>query len=122
MADKLIIVLANSEPTDGKAFVSPLFQATVAAAMEYEVEVIFSGRAAEMTAKVLAQRTIVDQSSSRTVHDCIKEAHQAGVRFKACATGLTLGDDTVVPEIEEMVGTAYIISEAMDDDTVVFTY
>ncbi len=32
------------------------------------------------------------------------------------------GANLFIPEIEETVGGAYIISQAMDDDTVTFTY
>ena len=35
---------------------------------------------------------------------------------------LELWGDDLIPEVSETVGAAYIISEAMDDDTVTFTY
>ena len=40
MAEKLIIVMANTDLRNGEELGAPIFQATVAAAMEYEVDVI----------------------------------------------------------------------------------
>ena len=44
MADKLLIVLMNTDPNNPSELGAPFLQACVAAAMEYEVEVIFTGR------------------------------------------------------------------------------
>ena len=49
MADKLMIVMVNTDPSDPSELGAPFFQATVAAAMEYEVEVVLTGRAGRMT-------------------------------------------------------------------------
>ena len=40
MAKKLVIIMANTDPRNGEELGAPIFQATVAAAMDYEVEVI----------------------------------------------------------------------------------
>ena len=40
MAEKLIIVMANTDPKNGEELGAPIFQATVAAAMDYDVDVI----------------------------------------------------------------------------------
>ena len=45
MADKLMIVMVNTDPRNGTELGAPFFQATVAAAMDYEVEIVFTGRA-----------------------------------------------------------------------------
>ena len=44
------------------------------------------------------------------------------MKFKVCTPTLELWGRDLIPEIEETVGGAYIISQAMDDDTVTFTY
>ena len=54
MADKLMIVMVNTDPSDPSELGAPFFQATVAAAMEYEVEVILTGRAGELAIKGVA--------------------------------------------------------------------
>lgn len=122
MADKLMIVMVNTDPRNGSELGAPFFQATVAAAMEYEVEVILTGRAGELAKKGVAEKLHVQEGSSKSVYDFIKDAHDAGVKFKICTPTLELWGDDLIPEIEETVGGAYVISEAMDDDTVTFTY
>jgi predicted peroxiredoxin len=122
MADKLIIVMVNTDPANPSELGAPFFQATVAAAMDYEVEVILTGRAGELAIRGVAERIVVQLGSKRTAYDFIQEAHEAGVTFKVCTPTLEFWGDDLIPEIDETVGGAYLISEAMDDATVTFTY
>jgi uncharacterized protein len=122
MADKLLIVMVNTDPTNPTELGAPFFQATVAAAMEYDVEVVMTGRAGELAKKGVAEKLFVQEGSPRSVYDFIKDAAEAGVKFKVCTPTLDLWGDDLIPEIEETVGGAYVISEAMDDGTVTFTY
>ncbi len=122
MADKLLIVMVNTDPSNGSELGAPFFQATVAAAMEYEVEVVLTGRAGELAKKGVAEKLFVQEGSPKSVYEFIKDAAEAGVHFKVCTPTLELWGDDLIPEIEETVGGAYVISEAMDDDTVTFTY
>lgn len=122
MADKLLIVMVNSDPRNPTELGAPFFQATVAAAMEYEVEIILTGRAGELARRGIAETLVLEDGRGRTVYDFIRDAHEAGVRFKVCTPTIELWGDDLIPEIEETVGGAYLISEAMDDGTVTFTY
>jgi predicted peroxiredoxin len=122
MADKLLIVMVNTDPTNPSELGAPFFQATVAAAMEYDVEVIMTGRAGELAKKGVAENLFVQEGSPKSVYEFIKDAAEAGVKFKVCTPTLDLWGDDLIPEIDETVGGAYVISEAMDDDTVTFTY
>ena len=106
MADKLMIVMVNTDPTDPAELGAPFFQATVAAAMEYDVEVVLTGRAGELAVKGGAEKLHVKE----------------GVKFKVCTPTLELWGEDLIPEIEETVGGAYVIAQAMDDDVVTFTY
>jgi len=117
-----MIVLVNTDPTNGPELGAPFFQATVAAAMEYEVEIIFSGRAGELAIKGVAEQLHVQPGSKRTVYDYIRDAHEAGVKFRVCTPTLEMYGADLIPEIEETVGGAYVITHAMDDNTVTFTY
>ncbi len=122
MADKLLIVMVNTDPRDGPELGAPFFQATVAAAMEYDVEVVLTGRSGELAVKGVAENLHVQPGSPKSVYDFMKDAHEAGVRFKVCTPTLELWGKDLIPEIEETVGGAYVVSRAMDDDTVTFTY
>ncbi len=122
MAEKLMIVMVNTDPGNPAELGAPFFQATVAAAMEYEVEVILTARAGELAIKGVADKLRVQADSPKTVYDFIKDAYEAGVKFKVCTPTLELWGSELIPEIEETVGGAYVISQAMDDDVVTFTY
>jgi len=122
MADKLLIIMVNTDPANPSELGAPFTQATVAAAMEYEVEVVFTGRSGELAKKGVAEKLFLHENGEKSVYDYIHDAGDAGVKFKVCTSSLELWGDNLIPEIEETVGQAYIISEAMDDDTVTFTY
>jgi predicted peroxiredoxin len=122
MADKLMIVMVNTDPSNPSELGAPFFQATVAAAMEYDVEIVMTGRAGELAKKGVAEKLFVQEGSPKSVYDFIKDAAEAGVGMKVCTPTLDLWGDDLIDEIEETVGGAYVISEAMDDDTVTFTY
>jgi predicted peroxiredoxin len=122
MADKLLIIMVNTDPSDPAELGAPFFQATVAAAMDFEVEVVLTGRAGELAKRGVAEKLHVVQGSPKSVYDFMKDAHDAGVQFKVCTPTLELWGDDLIPEVDETVGGAYVISQAMDDDTVTFTY
>lgn len=122
MADKLLLVMMNTDPGNALEVSTPFFQATIAAAMEYEVEVVFTGRAGILAEPGVAAGILVQEGSTRTVHDLIREAYEAGVKFRACTLSADRTSETLIPEIQEVVGGAYVISQAMDDDTVTLTY
>jgi uncharacterized protein len=122
MADKLLIVMVNTDPENSEELGAPFFQATVAAAMEYDVEVVLTGLSGKLAIKGVAEKLFVKPGSDKSVYDVMREAHDAGVRFKVCTPTLELWGNDLIPEIAETVGGAYVISEAMDDGTVTFTY
>ncbi len=122
MADKLLVILMNTDPSNPSELGVPFLQATVAAAMEYDVEILFTGRAGELAKPGVAENLMVQQSGEKTVLGLIRDAVDAGVTLKICTSNLELWGDEMIPEISETVGAAYVISEAMDDDTVTFTY
>src|SRR5512133_892611 len=122
MADKLLIVMVNTDPRNAAELGAPFFQATVAAAMDYEVEIVLTGRAGELAKRGVAESIYAKEGSSKTVYDIIKDAHEAGARFKVCTPTLDLWGNDLIPEIDEIVGGAYVIQQAMDDKVVTFTY
>ena len=119
---KLLIIMSNSDPSKPEGCYAPLFQATVAAALSYDVEVVFTGISGQIAVGDMAEKTEVTIESHRTLYDIIKEAHNAGVSFKACNTSLKMAGEDLIAEVEEKVGAAYVINEAMDENTITFTY
>jgi predicted peroxiredoxin len=122
MAKKLMIIMVNTDPHNPSELGAPFFQATVAAAMEYEVEVVMTGRAGQLATKGFADKIHIKEGSPKTVYDFIKDAHEAGAVFKVCTPTLDLWGSDLIPEVSETVGGAYVIEQAMEDDVVTFTY
>jgi predicted peroxiredoxin len=126
VASKLIIVMANTDPRNGEELGAPIFQATVAAAMEYEVEVICTATSGRLMKKGVAEKLFVKEGSPKSVYDFIKDAHDAGVKFSCCSPNLDLfemKEEDLIPECEGIVGGAYLIEQIMeDDDCKVMTY
>jgi predicted peroxiredoxin len=121
MAQKLVIIMVNTDTRNGEELGAPIFQATVAAAMDYEVEVICTATAGRLMKKGVAADLYVKPGSPKCVYDFIKEAHEAGVKFFCCSPNLDLFDmteDDLIPECEGIVGGAHVIEQVMEDDDV----
>ncbi len=125
MASKLIIVMANTDPRNGEELGAPIFQATVAAAMDFEVEVVCTATAGRLLRKGVAERLFVKSGSPKSVLDFIRDACEAGVKFWCCSPNLELFDmkqEDLIPECSGVVGGAYLIERVMDDDYKVLSY
>jgi predicted peroxiredoxin len=126
VARKLVIIMVNTDPRNGEELGAPFFQASVAAAMEYEVEVVCTATAGRLMKRGVAENLVVKRGSPKTVYDFIKDAHEAGVKFFCCSPNLDLFDMTeadLIPECAGIVGGAYVIEEIMEnDETRVLTY
>lgn len=114
--------MSNSDPVKPEACYAPLFQATVAAALSHDVEVVFTGVSAQLALADNAEKVEINLESHRTIYDIIHEAYDAGVSFKVCNTSLKMAGQDLIAEVEERVGAAYVIAEAMDENTLTFTY
>ena len=126
MAKKLIIIMVNTDPRNGEELGAPFFQATVAAAMDYEVDVVCTATAGQLMKKGVAEKLVVKAGSPKSVYDFIKEAHEAGVKFYCCSPNLdrfNMPEADLIPECEGIVGGAKVIEDVMEnDDAKVLTY
>ena len=125
MAKKLVLVLANTDARNEEELGAPFFQASVAAAMDFDVEVICTATAGRLLKKGVADKLHVKEGSPKTVYDFIRDAHEAGAKFFCCSPNLDLFNmtkDDLIPECAGVVGGAYLIEQVMEDDTKVLTY
>ena len=125
MTKKLLIVMANSDPRNSEELGAPIFQASVAAAMGYQVEVMCTGTAGRLMKQGVAQGLKLKPSDSRTIYDIIRDAHTAGVKFICCSPTLDLFDfqkSDLIPECDRIVGGAYLIEAVMEGSSKVLTY
>lgn len=125
MTQKLIFILANTDPRNCEEVGAPIVQATVAASMSYNVEVICTGAATKLLKSGVAQSLCLKHGETRSLHDFIKEAHAAGVKFFCCSPGLDLvgmHKEDLIPECSGVVGAAHFIEEIMSGESKVLTY
>src|SRR5689334_693097 len=118
MPQKLLIVLVNTDPRNPEELGSPVFQAAVAGAMGLEVEVVCTATAGRLMQRGVAEGLRVKSGANKSVYDFIKDAHELGVKFYACAGNLELfgiREGELVPECAGIVGTAFLIDRVMSD-------
>ena len=125
MTKRLLIVLVNTDPRNVEELGAPFYHAAVAAAMDYEVDVVCTAAAGKLMVKGVAAGLTVKLDNPKTVYDWIKEAHEHGARFWACPANLELFDLTetdLIPECRGVMGAAAMIQDIMDGDCRVLTY
>jgi uncharacterized protein len=122
---RLLIVLVNTDPRNVEELGAPFYHAAVAAAMDYEVDVVCTATAGKLMQKGVADKLVVKSGSAKTVYDWIKEAHEQGARLWACPANLDLFGVTeadLIPECKGLMGAAAMIQDIMDGDCRVLTY
>ena len=125
MSKRLLIVLMNTDPRNVEELGAPFYHAAVAAAMDYQVDVVCTATAGRLMCKGVAQALAVKPGHAKTVYDWIREAHEQGARFWACPANLELFDITesdLIPECDGMMGAATMIQDIMDGECRVLTY
>lgn len=125
MPRRLLIVLVNTDPRNPEELGAPFYHAAVAAAMDYEVDVICAATAGKLMRKGVAEAIRVKARHDKTVYDWIRDAHNSGARFWACPANLDLLDMTeadLIPECKGLMGAATMLQGIMSDDCRVLTY
>ena len=124
-AKRLLIVLMNTDPRNAEELGAPFYYAAVAAAMDYEVDVLCTATAGKLMLKGVAESLAIKPGDPKTVYDWIKEAHDQGARLWACPANLELFDKTesdLIPECKGLMGAAAMIQGIMDGECRVLTF
>ena len=124
-ARKLLIVLVNTDPRNPEELGAPFYHAAVAAAMDYEVDVICAATAGKLMRKGIAEAIRIKEGHEKTVYDWIRDAYKNGARFWACPANLELFDKSeadLIPECSGLMGAAAMIQDIMDGDCKVLTF
>jgi predicted peroxiredoxin len=125
VTQRLLILLVNTDPRNVEELGAPFYYAAVAAAMDYEVDVLCTATAGKLMFKGVAEKLIIKQSEAMTAYGWIKEAHGQGARFWACPANLELFDKTeadLIPECSGVMGAAAMIQGVMDGTCRVLTF
>jgi predicted peroxiredoxin len=121
LTKKLIVIMANSDPNNAEELRAPIFQASAAAALEYEVAVVFTAGAGRLMQKGVPEMLAAELGNSRTVYDFIKDANLAGVKFYCCSPNVESFDvtpDELIPECSGIIGATQLIEQIMEHDDV----
>lgn len=122
---RLLIVLMNTDPRNPEELAAPFYHAAVAAALDYEVDVVCTATAGKLMRRGVAEAIAVKPGHAKTVHDWIREAHEQGARFWACPANLELFDmaeSDLIEECSGLMGAAAMIQDIMDGECRVLTY
>lgn len=125
MKRKLLVVLVNTDPRNNEELAAPFYHAAVAAAMDYDVDIICAATAGKLMIRGVADKIHVKPGHPKTVYDWIREAHDHGAKFWACPANLDLfevKENDLIPECAGMMGTADMIERLMGDEYRVLTY
>lgn len=125
MADKIVIMLLTVDLDRYGTLGAPFFQATVAAAMDLEVEMYFAGESTRLLIRGFAETIHPGTAREKSVYSFMQDAHDAGARFYACAgameeNGLTV--ENAIPEMDGMRGGGGFIAEVIEPNVVTLTY
>ena len=125
MTRKLLIVMVNTDPRNPEELGAPFYHAAVAAAMDYEVDVVCAATSGKLMIKGVAEGLHVKAGHPMTVLDWIREAHEHGARFWACPANLDLfnvREEDLIPECAGLMGAATMLRGVMQDEYRVLTY
>jgi predicted peroxiredoxin len=117
--------MANTDPRNGEEIGAPIFQASVAAAMEYEVDVVCTATSSKLMRRGVAEHLPLKTGSSSNLYQFIKEAREAGVRFYCCSPNIDpfdLNPDDLIPECSGIIGGAQLVEQIMEEDVRVLSY
>lgn len=125
MADKIVIMLLNLDLDTPENLGAPFFQASVAAAMDMEVEIHFAARTTRLLVKGFAETLYPGESREKSIYGFMQDAHEAGVKFYACAGAAVthhLNEENAIPEMDGVRGVAAFLSAAGDEGVLTLTY
>lgn len=124
-ARRLLIVLMNTDPRNPEELAAPFYYAAVAAAMDYEVDLLCTATAGKLMFKGVAETIRIKAGEDKSVLDWIREAHDQGVRLWACPANLELfdkDDSDLITECSGMMGAAAMIQTIMEGEARVLTF
>jgi predicted peroxiredoxin len=113
--EKIIFVVTNGE--DRKEMLEPpLFLATLAAAIDVEVIMVYSGAAGLLLKKGVADN-LVSKPERKSYIELIRDAKKEGVKIFVCSPVLEyydIDEQDFIEECDGVVGGMYLITESLE--------
>ncbi|KAA3613553.1 MAG: sulfur reduction protein DsrE [Calditrichaeota bacterium] len=115
-----VFIFMTSGPETPQRCATPFYMANIAAVMDSEVKIVF-----QIDGVLLAKKGIADNlmalEGGKLIIDFLKEAKEAGVELYCCSAALDLHNmtkDDLIDEIDDVVGAAWMMDEALQADVV----
>jgi len=122
---RLAILLWAVDPAVPHLCATPFFHAAVAAAMDVEVEIHFSGRSVLLLVQGTAESLYGSSDRSMSIYDHMQQAARSGTRLYACSDALdanAIDRSHLIPELTGIAGAAAFTGRLLDREwaTLVF--
>lgn len=125
MKKRLAILLWATSPDQAHLCNAPFFHAAVAAAMDCDVEIYFTGKAVNLLRKGVASSLPSGPRERETVHGFMRHAAEHGARFIACAAAMAeygLTREELIDDSVEVGGAAAFVGRVLDPDWATLVY
>lgn len=116
-ADGLAILLWAADPSVPERLATPFFHAAAAAAMDTPVEIYFTAASVRLLVPGVADGLRASARVDKTICDTMRQAHEHGARFYACADALHahgLNRHALVAECSGLGGAVQFMARALD--------
>ncbi len=115
-----VFIFMTSGPETPQRCATPFYMANIAAVMDSEVKIVF-----QIDGILLAKKGVAENlkalEGGKLIIDFLKEAKEAGVELYCCSAALDLHSmtkDDLIDEIDDIVGAAWMMDEALSADVV----
>ncbi len=118
-------MLLNASPDVPATLGAPFFQASVAAAMDFDVEIYFASRTASLLRKGVAKSLFPGKDRKKSIYAFMQDAHEAGAKFYLCGGAMKengITEASAIPELDGVRGGAAFIGEAIESGVLTLTY
>ncbi len=118
--DGSVFIFMTSGPDTPQRCATPFYMANIAAVMDNEVKIVF-----QIDGVLLAKKGVSENlkalEGGKLIIDFLRDAKEAGVELYCCSAALDLHNmtkDDLIEEIDDVVGAAWMMDEALSADVV----
>ncbi len=118
--DGSVFIFMTSGPDTPQRCATPFYMANIAAVMDNDVKIVF-----QIDGVLLAKKGVSENlkalEGGKLIIDFLRDAKEAGVELYCCSAALDLHNmtkDDLIDEIDDVVGAAWMMDEALSADVV----
>jgi uncharacterized protein len=116
----LVLIVVTHGPDTPEMCGAPFFFAQTAAVQDNEVCMLFTMKGTRLMKRGVGA-TVFPKKGAKSIQHFIRETSEKGVQLNVCAASLELNDmteDDLVDEVDNLVGSAYLINQGLESDLV----